>query len=213
VVSRAQNISLSQFTRDPAAIMGVHPFTGVLSNLGILLWCASASVCLFSSLVLLNQKKRGKNTLFFLFAGCLTFILLLDDLFLLHEVIAPALYIPEKFVFASYVSLVLLMLTKFRTVMIRSKWVILVAAFFFFGASVFLDLLPVPQTANFFFEDGWKLLVEDSLKLLGIVCWFGYFSELCFQVIKNGSKSRLLIETRQTGIERAVILPNREHQR
>jgi hypothetical protein len=36
-------------TNDTAAIARIHPIAGILSNLGVLLWCASASICLFAA--------------------------------------------------------------------------------------------------------------------------------------------------------------------
>lgn len=67
VVSQTQNISISQLARDPVSLMDVHPFTGILSNLGILLWCMSASICLFSSLPLIELEKTGSFFLIFSF--------------------------------------------------------------------------------------------------------------------------------------------------
>ncbi len=37
-------IPIDKFTGDPAAIAGINPFIGVVSNIGILFWCASASI-------------------------------------------------------------------------------------------------------------------------------------------------------------------------
>ena len=38
-------VSMAAMTRDVTAIANIHPFSGILSNLGILLWCAAASIC------------------------------------------------------------------------------------------------------------------------------------------------------------------------
>src|SRR5574344_2729314 len=41
-------VSMPNMTRDITAIANVHPLSGVLSNLGILLWCVAATVCGFA---------------------------------------------------------------------------------------------------------------------------------------------------------------------
>lgn len=40
-------VSAGIITRDLAATANLHPFTGALSNLGILLWCSSGILCFF----------------------------------------------------------------------------------------------------------------------------------------------------------------------
>ena len=51
------DISVVDLTRDIAVVAGVHPLTGMVSNIGILLWCAAAAICLFSSSVLRHRKR------------------------------------------------------------------------------------------------------------------------------------------------------------
>ena len=47
VVSVLFKVSIPDMTRDVTALANIHPLSGVLSNLGILLWCSTASICFF----------------------------------------------------------------------------------------------------------------------------------------------------------------------
>ncbi len=185
-LSLKTGIPISKFTADPAAIAGINPFIGVVSNIGILFWCASASICFFSFALLQKTRIRGNFPAFFLFSGFITSILLLDDLFLFHErnlnsreIIFPnSPFISQEVVYLSYIMLILFYLIRFRKIIIETDIVLLFLAFLFFGVSIIIDLFPIPVFDNYLFEDGFKLF--------GIVSWFGYFVRVCFQVVKQG---------------------------
>jgi len=87
VASICKQVPVGVLTRDVAATANIHPFAGMLSNLGVLLWCSSAVSCLFAG-VFAHQRKLRTISLFLLSSGLLTFVLLLDDLFLIHEDLA-----------------------------------------------------------------------------------------------------------------------------
>ncbi len=84
LASQLAGIPISYFTRDPSAIMGVPFYIGLLSNSGILLWCSSAAISLFSFIVFRGVVKNTEFASFFLFSSVLTIILLFDDFFLLQ---------------------------------------------------------------------------------------------------------------------------------
>ncbi|WP_052055520.1 hypothetical protein [Myxosarcina sp. GI1] len=182
------DIPTDRLTRDIAAIAEVPSFYGMISNIGILLWCASASICLFVFAVLQKLKIKTiafKNNFlsFLLFSGLITLMLMFDDLFLLHEDIFPSLNISEMVVYSSYVTVVLLYLLKFRKIIFSTTWGILCLGFLFFAASLTID---------FFSISGSRItLLEDGFKLLGIASWFSYFVSLCFETVKNTIDSNL----------------------
>ncbi|MDZ7808031.1 MAG: hypothetical protein U5K71_13075 [Gracilimonas sp.] len=92
-------------TADPITTFDSHPFVGVVSNLGALLWCTAATVCIFSYLILRNQLS-GKKSSFLLWSGLLTAMLLFDDLFMFHDYLAIAhLNIEQKTVYSIYLIL------------------------------------------------------------------------------------------------------------
>jgi len=68
---------------------------GVLSNLGIILWCAAASVCLFSAITL-HQKKSDVGAGFLYYSAFLSAYLLFDDFFQIHEEIFPITWVWMK---------------------------------------------------------------------------------------------------------------------
>lgn len=170
------SIPMADLTRDPSATTGDSPFIGVLSNLGVLFWCASVAICLFSFALLQKTGNIGKFSSFFLFGGLISLILLLDDLFLFHETVFPLyLRIPEKLVFLSYGLMILGYITRFRKLIMKTNVIFLIFAFGLFGLSIGIDLLELKIS----------ILFEDGSKLFGIVSWFGYFAITGFQVVKQ----------------------------
>lgn len=72
-----------------------HVYYGLVSNLGLLLWSGTAAVCLLAGLVFLSVDRRDPFTLFALSAGLLTGWIAIDDMFLVHEKVLPALGVPQ----------------------------------------------------------------------------------------------------------------------
>lgn len=176
LVGRQLSIPMDDLTRDPSATTGDNPFIGALSNLGVLFWCASVAICFFSFALLQKTGNIGRFSAFFLFGGLISLILLLDDLFLLHETVFPLyLNIPEKLVFLSYGLMILGYVTRFRKLILTTDFIFLILAFGLFGLSIGIDLLELRIS----------ILFEDGSKLFGIVSWFGYFAITCFQVVKQ----------------------------
>ena len=162
-VSFQLHVPVSKSTRDPAAILNVNPFLGILSNIGILFWCACAAICFFSFAVLRNKAISGEFPAFFLLSGLITSALLLDDLFLFHEKIFPGYFhIHEKVVFLGYAIMILLYLMRFRISILETEFVLLLFAFGFFGLSIIVDTLPETLLT-------WHYLFEDGFKLFGVV--------------------------------------------
>ena len=84
--------------------------------------------------------------LFFGYAALLTTILMFDDLFLIHEEVAPDhLHIPEKLVYVLYGALALGFFVGFLSQILKTDYLLLVAACLLFVVSVASDLmLPRP---------------------------------------------------------------------
>lgn len=183
VILKLQNrIPVEYLTRDPLAIAKAPFYWGAISNLGILVWCGAVVISWFSFKILQNLNIYSEFSRFFLFSGAITSILLLDDLFLLHEELFPYyLKIPEKLVYLGYGMLISLYLVKFRKTILKTEFILLVLAFGFFGLSVFLDLLPI---ADWFGSDN-EYLLEDGTKMLGMVSWLAYFGRTCAEQIQQ----------------------------
>lgn len=88
-MSLASGEHVGNLTRDPMAVVRAHPLTGVLSNLGAILWSAGAALPLFTWLALRTLGAAGRFQGVLLGGGLLTGLLLADDLFMLHEGLYP----------------------------------------------------------------------------------------------------------------------------
>ncbi len=173
-------IPIEAFTRDAAAIKKFHPFVGILSNLGILVWCAAASICFFTAFVLWQTHPRQPAQ--FLFAsGLLTLALLLDDLFLFHELLAQQFFsLSERSIYLVYGLVTLTYLYLFRRLILQTALTILGLAFFFFAVSIVIDeiLFHWLQPLR-----AWVYLFEDGTKFLGLISWCGYFAHYAYHTL------------------------------
>lgn len=183
LASRLAGISISYLTRDPSAIMGEPFYIGLLSNLGILLWCSSAVVCLFSFVVFRGVVKHAEFATFFLFSSVLTIVLLFDDLFLIHESVFPDyLNIPEKFFYVGYVIALIAYLVRFKKTILKTEFLLLLLALNLFGLSIIIDLF---QQTFHLLRPGLANLIEDFSKFLGILGWCTYFVRVCTQQVRS----------------------------
>lgn len=168
------NVELDHFTQDPTAIMHAPFYLGFFSDIGILLWCGSAALCFFTRALLPKTELTKPIRAFLFYSGLITSLLMLDDLFLLHESVFPDyLGIPENGVFVIYGNILLLYLVLFRETLLKTEYLILALAFVLIGISTVVDLLPMPIPEDSF--------LEDAVKLFGIVSWFVYFLRLCYK--------------------------------
>ena len=163
LIKNATGEAFSYMTREPAYIAGLPPFAGLLSNVGILIWTAAAVVCFLAATVIDDQRA------FLLSSGSLTLMLLLDDMFMFHDVLFPDyLGVSQNFVYAVYIVVTLAYLATYRRRLLDSEYPVFGAALACFALSVLTDVL---GTTGF----GYRALVEDGFKLLGIVLWTIYF--------------------------------------
>jgi hypothetical protein len=123
------DIELDHFTQDPASIMDTPFYLGFFSYIGILFWCAAATLCFFTRILLHDEdpaQKRKRQ--FLLYSGLVSSLLMFDDLFLMHEVVFPEYFMIPKNVVSGLL-----------------------------GISQFVDSLPMPIPEDSFLEDAVKL--------------------------------------------------------
>lgn len=170
-------VNIGKIARDPAQTVGYNPLLGMLPNIGILLWSSSAAICFFCSTILWHDTERRNAAVLLLAAGVTTSVLLMDDLFLLHDFFVPTyLHVPEKAVHCAYGIIVFAFLIAFWRMIRRTEYVILAFALVFLASSVFFDIIPVYVPGHFLFEEGFKLL--------GILSWSCYFIRVCLQYME-----------------------------
>jgi len=188
VISRSSGIRIDFFLRDPTAISGRPFFFGLISNLGILLWAATAAICLFSYAVLSRYSRDSELAKFLLGAGIGTTILCLSDLFRIHETVFPDYFgIREEIVFGVYGLLMVLYLLRFRAVILRTEYFILATSFILFGLSVEYDIL-TPGAVVISSITGisrFNFFLEDAPKLIGISTWLIYFSRVAAKTFQQ----------------------------
>ena len=171
-------IPFAQFTADPAATFNYNSMFGYISNVGVLLWCATASVCFLSAAILNVRRDQGEMVKFLVCFGALTAVLMFDDLFMFHESIAPEyLHVPEKAVLIVYGLYALYSFSHFRKIVLTNDIRFLVLAACAFGFSVLID-----QVSDRFYLPG-EYLFEDGAKFIGIASWLAYFVNLSFHKV------------------------------
>ncbi len=180
LASYVSGVHPGDLTRDPTAVLQVSPFTGLLSNIGVLLWCAAAAVLLFSAALLHGKGAVRNELLFFLSAAGITLAVLIDDLFRLHDYIFPyLLHIRGEVFYALYFLALSAFLGRFRGTLVKSGiFDRLAQALVFLGLSVVLDA---------FFDSGrpWHFLIEDGFKFLGIVSWAAFMTGISLQAVSG----------------------------
>jgi len=141
---------------------------GLISNLGYLLWIATASIALFTAYgTPTNSQHKLKELL--LCGGWFSFILCIDDMFLLHD-----RYIGQTFLYVVYAIFAFLIVFRFRDQLIKNGGEIFILAATLLAFSILtdkfqldiVDILPVKYETTQIFEEG--------VKFLGISSWF-YF--------------------------------------
>lgn len=172
-------ITCDILTRDVAAITGVNPFTGIISNLGILIWCAAAAICLFGSLILRGEKPA--QSIFLTYSGYLTAALMFDDLFEFHESLAHHyLGIDQSVVIIIYIAATMSYLFYFRRAILESDYFFFITALFLFAVSVSVDQILEPWLEAM---GSWMFLLEDGSKFIGIISWCAYFLQISFNYV------------------------------
>ena len=172
-----RGVPIGNLTRDPANTLEFPWYFGAVSYLGILMWCATATMCLFTVAVLRGRPEAAARCSFVLGAGLLTGLLMLDDLFLFHEVVFPyVLHYPEWALYGTYAAIVLFLMRAGWPSLRSTPYPVLMAACVLLGLSTVSDTLT--NTAD---DVSLKFFVEDGFKFLGISSWFAYFSSVSLE--------------------------------
>ena len=168
LVARLTGNPIWRLAKDPAQVVGYEPYIGMLSNWAVLLWFASAVICLFTEIILRKSGAALRPRLFFLASGILSLTLALDDLFLFHDVIlVKTLGIRESFFYLIYlVTIILYVLVFLRDIHKKEYilfWISFLLLFYSRGFRFLLPFLREYETPG------------DMLKYFGIVFWLAFF--------------------------------------
>jgi hypothetical protein len=140
-----EDASLTFFLRDIAVTGHLPFFAGFVSQLGGMLWSAALTICVFALIVLERHTVSfAASKRLLLYSATFTIILLLDDIFLFHEEVAPEyLHLEEAYVIAGYMLFGIVFVLSNWQEILSSEYVILLLAFLLFAGSVVLDALPI----------------------------------------------------------------------
>ncbi|PCJ56731.1 MAG: hypothetical protein COA73_11645 [Candidatus Hydrogenedentota bacterium] len=162
---------------DSNALLPVQPWLGAVSSAGIILWTIAGAVALFTSWLITPQRSMIRTKAgFFLGTGILSFMLMGDDLFLLHERVFPESFnLREEFLIGLYAFILISILYVWRRYILSGDYILLFLALFFFGISVSIDSMPMDIPQRHFFEDG--------SKFVGIMTWTMYICRNAVQAL------------------------------
>lgn len=182
------SLTIQRLTVDPSALAGAPAYSGLLSNLGVYLWLSTASILLFGAC----WKAERRSLL--LLPGCLSLLLGLDDGLMLHEELLPAfLQVDNRVVqpglYALYAGLLGLTMRGLRPWMSQAGFLILLASVACLGSSVTVDMLKESHLLSprhpLVLNEGYAMWLEDGLKLLGVVAWWGYWTQFCGERLQD----------------------------
>ena len=172
-ISNLYNIKLSLVVRDLAQTCGYPIGVGMISNIGILLWGAAASICLFTAS---SENVNKDSSKLLLLGGLFSGFLCIDDFFLLHD-----RYIGPDFLNLIYLATSIFLLVRFQTILKKVGLFNLVISILFLGLSIFFDGV-IQQIFNQSYE--LTQLIEEGFKFLGIACWLNFWCKASSYALK-----------------------------
>ena len=175
-ISNFYNIKLSLVVRDLAQSCGYPIGVGMISNIGILLWGAAASICLFTTFIEGINRESSK---LLLLGGIFSSLLCIDDFFLLHD-----RYIGPDFLNLTYLAISIILLIRFQRILKEIGVFNLLISILFLGLSVFFDGV-IQQIFNQSYE--LTQLIEEGFKFIGIACWLNFWCKASYYALKFGT--------------------------
>ena len=172
-VSNFYDIKLNLVVRDLAQTCGYPIGVGMISNIGILLWGAAASICLFTTFSGAINRESSK---LLVVGGGFSGLLCIDDFFLLHD-----RYIGPDFLNLTYLAISIFLLVRFRRILKLIGFFNLVISILFLGLSVFFDGV-IQQIFNQSYE--LTQLIEEGFKFIGIACWLNFWCKASSHSLK-----------------------------
>ena len=175
-ISNIYDVKLTLVVRDLAQTCGYPIGVGMISNIGILLWGAASSICLFTTF---SGNINSDTSKLLLLGGSFSGLLCIDDFFLLHD-----RYIGPDFLNFTYLAISILILVRFRRILREIGLFNLVISILFLGLSIFFDGV-IQQIFNQSYE--LTQLIEEGFKFLGIACWLNFWCKASYYALRFGN--------------------------
>ncbi len=191
-------IAPGDLLRDPLAVAEMKTdcckvYFGAVSNLGVLIWSSATAVCLFAAAMIIGVTGFTRNAIFLLTAGLFTGFLALDDLFLIHENVLPALGVSQPATYAAYALVAFGYLAVSYRQILQHRYLLFFVAGGLLATSVMIDWLIESEHVA-------RILFEDGAKIAGISAWAVFHIEAAAQILKDQLTSpKALNSLRPTG--------------
>ena len=174
VLAHVVGVPNEALTREPQAVLGGPAYVGALSNLGVLAFgVAAVSTALTATVV------TGRERVLFAAVAVVTTLMLLDDLYLLHDAVYPRLGIPETAVQAAYLLVIGAIVLRHRAELGPPGVLGVALTLGWWGLSVVLDSLLNNHALN------GDQLAEDGAKFVGIVVWAALWAGLAHLALRR----------------------------
>lgn len=198
VVGATHGIPMTDFMREPQMIVHSPWYVGMISTLGCFVWAAAAAICFFGWAMLRHYPDERRFSLLLLCSGILTIHLMLDDVFMFHESVYGYYFgITENMVYVTYALAAIAGVIAFRKTVLKTEYMLLLLALGFMAMKLVVEVTDEHAERIFghwalYFDPEnlfgpWRIMVEDGLKLFGIVSWLAYFSRATFNEIKHAA--------------------------
>jgi hypothetical protein len=172
LVAGLQNrVPFSYLSDDPAYLTGSPLYLGLFSNIGMLFWGAAATISLFCAWIVRGSDDPVRWGTFFRFSALLTLLLLIDDLFLIHELVGRIVAGGEIIVQGTEGVIYVAYLVVWWKTIRQTEFVLLFLVLGFFSLSLIVDLGLLDSLLRH-----WHNFVEDTAKILGIGTWLTYIA-------------------------------------
>lgn len=175
-------ITAMELLSDPAELPEIGWYSGGVASLNMFLWAAAAALFLTGAVGLWRRDRRFALVLGWL--GVLSGVILLDDRFLLHELVLPHFGIPEIVTYAVYglAGLALVLFGWGTLLRHRESW-LLAWALLWMGVSVLLDLSGIDADL--------RRVAEEMAKMVGAVALVAFPALLLTTALRQSGSGSL----------------------
>jgi len=175
-ISYANSLPVEYLLEDPASLIGYNQFIGFITPIGAIVLAISIGAALLMAFILPSQPdlKRKKEVSFILIMALISFFLILDDLFLLHERVFTGWFqVGERRIFLVYILLFTVFLITYKESILTGPIIFLIIAGLMFGLSLAADFVSdkVPLREGY---RGIIEILEEGGKLGGYLFWTTY---------------------------------------
>lgn len=195
-------VGIDVLMHEPTAVGGVPGYAGFTATLGTIGWSVAIGAFVLGALLVRGVDDSVRP--FLLASIVLTTYLCLDDTYMLHEDLLPALGVNEYLVYGSILVTALAYAAVFARQIRRGALVFAFLTVALLAVSIGMDVLdqafdlPVGYFAIAF--------VEDGSKLMGIFAWAGFALLTCRDLVR-GLHLRELLDGQAKGSVASTSVP------